>query len=69
MPKKLPDYTQWLKDNPLYRMECYLAWRVGEATLRAFLEGDEATRRFITSNLLFLRDLFGLPEFNPGSEE
>lgn len=63
MPKVLPDYTKWLEENPLYRQECYLALRCGEQTLRLFIEGDEATRLFITSNFFFLRDLFSLPEF------
>jgi hypothetical protein len=59
-----PDSAQFLIDNPLYRRECFVAWKCGGETLRKFLEGDDATRLFIVRQLEFLDALFALPEFS-----
>lgn len=65
---QLPDYVEWLEDNPLGRLQCYLAWRVGEKTFRGFIEGNPEDVKFIAQNTAFLRDLFDLPEFNAPTE-
>lgn len=66
---QLPDYVQWLNDNPLYRLQCYLAWRVGEQTFRGFISGNDEDVKFIARETPFLRDLFELPEFNARKED
>ena len=66
VPLVAPDYEDWLLHNPLYRRECYVAWRLQDGTLRRFLEGDEATRLFLVRNLDFLEALFDLPEYREG---
>lgn len=54
---------QFWAAQPRYRMQCFVAWKMGSDHLKKFLQHDPDTVTFINRQVCELFTLFELPEF------